>query len=434
MTRPTERDFAGAVADRREWALDTLRALVGEPTVLGHERSGQDRVAAIYEELGFEPRFEPIDEAGIRGLPGFGATDWELDGKTNLVAVHEPPDPRGRSLILNGHIDVVSPEPTVLWSTPPFEPVLLEDDEDGETWLRGRGAGDMKGGTVSFLWALAALGDLGHVPGSRLVLQSPVEEECTGNGTLALLAAGHTADAAVIPEPFGETLTVHQVGVMWFDVRVLGRTTHVLGASRGVNAIEKSWVILRALRALEEELNRPEVIPEGYRGVEHPLNLNVGVIRGGDWASTVAGECTVRYRIGLFPGQRLDDLKRRIESRVAEAAAGDDWLRTSPPRVSYVGFQAEGASFDPESEAGRALVAAHRTWRGSAPEPLAATATTDARFMSLYHGIPATCYGPKAVAIHGVDEKVSVDSMQRVAEVLSTFVAGWCGLAPRRRR
>jgi acetylornithine deacetylase len=148
----------------------------------------------------------------------------------------------------------------------------------------------------------------------------------------------------------------------------------------------------------------------------------------------VAGECTVRYRIGLFPGQRLDDLKRRIESRVAEAAAGDDWLRTSPPRVSYVGFQAEGASFDPESDAGRALVAAHRTWRGSAPEALAATATTDARFMSLYHGIPATCYGPKAVAIHGVDEKVSVDSMQRVAEVLSTFVAGWCGLAPRRRR
>jgi acetylornithine deacetylase len=432
MTQPSREDLAKAVADRRGWALDTLRALVREPTVLGRERSGQERVAAIYEELGFAPRFEPIDATKLRELPGFGPTDWELDGKTNLVAVHEPPAPRGRSLILNGHIDVVSPEPTVLWSSPPFEPVLLE--ENGETWLQGRGAGDMKGGTVSFLWALAALGDLGHVAGSRLVLQSPVEEECTGNGTLALLAAGHTADAAIIPEPFGETITVHQVGVMWFQVRVLGRTTHVLGASEGVNAIEKSWVILRALRALEEELNRPEQIPEGFRDVEHPINLNVGVIRGGDWASTVAGECTVRYRIALFPGQRLDELKRKIEVRVAEAAAADDWLRNSPPQVEYVGFQAEGSSFDPACDAGRALVAAHRAWRGSAPQELATTATTDARFMTLYHDIPATCYGPQAVDIHAVDEKVNVESMQRVAEVLSTFVADWCGLAPRRPR
>ncbi len=434
MTRPSQRDFADAVAGRRDWALDALRALVREPTVLGRERSGQERAAALYEELGYAPRFETIDAARLRDLPGFGPTDWELDGKTNLVAVHEPPDPRGRSLILNGHIDVVSPEPTVLWSSPPFEPVLLEDEEEGGTWMRGRGAGDMKGGTVSFLWALAALRDLGYVPGSRLVLQSPVEEECTGNGTLALLANGHTADAAIIPEPFAESLLVHQVGVMWFDVQVLGRTTHVLGAAQGVNAIEKSWILLRALRGLEAELNRPEMIPESYRGVEHPLNLNVGVIRGGDWASTVAGECTVRYRIGLFPGQRLDELKRRIEDRVAEAAAGDEWLRESPPRVSYVGFQAEGASFDPQSEAGRTLAAAHRSWRGTDPEPLAATATTDARFMDLYYGIPATCYGPRAVGIHAVDEKVSVDSMQRVAEVLSTFVADWCGLAPGRSR
>jgi acetylornithine deacetylase len=93
--------------------------------------------------------------------------------------------------------------------------------------------------------------------------------------------------------------------------------------------------------------------------------------------------------------------------------------------VEWVGFQAEGSRFDPESPPGQVLQKAHREWRGRDPEQLKCTATTDVRFFNNYYAIPATCYGPKAVAIHGVDEKVSLDSMQRVAEVLCSFVQDW---------
>ena len=423
--QPGRESLASAVAARRRWALDVLGDLVRQPTVLGNEEPGQRSLAVVLEGLGYDVRWEPIRVDRIRDLPGFSPIDWELEGKPNLVAVHDPGEGAGRSLAFNGHIDVVSAEPLALWSTPPFSPTVLE--AEGETWVQGRGAGDMKGGTVSYLWALAALQDLGLEPASRLVCQSPVEEECTGNGTLALLERGYGADACVIPEPFGETLLQRQVGVLWFQVRVVGRTTHVLGAGRGVNAIEKSTVIISALRDLETEMNRPEVIPPEYEGIDHPLNLNVGTIRGGDWASTVAGECLTRYRLGLFPGERCEDLMRRVEARVMEVADADPWLRDNPPAVEYVGFRAEGCHVDAGCALLGALGRAHAQVRGAPPERLVATCTTDVRFFNLYAGIDATCYGPQAVNIHGVDEGVSVDSMQRTAEVLLRFTSDWCG-------
>jgi acetylornithine deacetylase len=408
--------------------VETLSGLVRCPTVLGFEQSGQNYLARVYEELGFEVRRMPISKERIADRPGFSPVDWPLEGKENLVAIHDPAEQAGRSLVFNGHIDVVSPEPVSLWTSPPFEPRLVTKEEDGEDWLYGRGAGDMKGGTISYLWALAALGDLGLAPASRLVCQSPVEEECTGNGTLALLEAGPSGDACIIPEPFDETILRSQVGVLWFRVRVLGRTTHVLETGRGVNAIETSWVIIRALRKLEEELNDPANVPPSYRGVPHPINLNVGAIDGGDWPSTVAGECVTRFRLALFPGESCEALRAKVDRCVAEVAARDPWLRDSPPVVEYVGFQAEGCECDIDGEFGRTLREAHREWRGRPPEELRATCTTDARFFNLYDKTPATCYGPKARNIHGVDEKVSIDSMERVAGVLVSFIRDWCGL------
>ena len=86
---------------------------------------------------------------------------------------------RSPSLLLNGHVDVV-PAEAELWSSDPFTPVRA----DG--WLTGRGAGDMKGGFAMGLLAVAALREV--MPDAltgELSFLSVIEEECTGNGTLA---------------------------------------------------------------------------------------------------------------------------------------------------------------------------------------------------------------------------------------------------------
>ena len=87
-------------------------------------------------------------------------------------------------------------------------------------WLYGRGAGDMKCGFAMGVLALRALraagadGDLGP-----LTFVAAIEEECTGNGTLAAIEAGGLADAVVVLEPT--------------DLNLLrGRRRHPVGGDR----------------------------------------------------------------------------------------------------------------------------------------------------------------------------------------------------------
>ena len=94
----------------------------------------------------------------------------------SVIGTHEPRQARGRSLILNGHMDVVPEGPLDMWTSPPYEPRREGD------WLYGRGAGDMKAGLAANLFAMDALRRIGLQPAARVHLQSVVEEECTGNG------------------------------------------------------------------------------------------------------------------------------------------------------------------------------------------------------------------------------------------------------------
>ena len=310
--------------------VDLLAELVAAPTVLGHEESGQAVMRRTFGELGLEPVDVPLEPAALERHPGGAPFSWDVDGKTNVVATWAPEAP-GRSLVLNGHIDVVSPEPTVLWTGEPFAP-----RRDGD-WVYGRGAGDMKSGLVAMVGAVRALQRLSVRPGGRVQLQSVVEEECTGNGALACVLAGHTADAAILTEPTKGAIWNAQVGVLWFQVRVLGAPAHAGEAEAGANAIEASYKVIAALRALEAELNA--VKPPIYAAYPHPINLNVGMINGGDWPSTVAGECVTSFRLACYPGDPVADLRARVEQTVDEVAAADPSHRIE---VLYDGFQCEG--------------------------------------------------------------------------------------------
>ena len=399
-----------------------LSALVREPSTLGNEQGAQVVMASAFADLGLEVDHFAIDEDAIRALPGYSPSVASYDGRENVVGIHRPREATGRSLILNGHIDVVPEGPGELWSSPPYEPAV----RGGR--LYGRGSGDMKAGIAAYTTAFRALRDLGFAPAAPVYLQSVVEEECTGNGALACLHRGYRADAAVIPEPFDHTLMTAQLGVMWVRLTVTGKPAHVLDTSAGSNAIESAFALMDRLRRLEERWNEPAHRHPAYAGHRHPVNFNLGRIEGGEWTSSVPSRCTMDVRIGFHPGMTTAEVREAILETVDEARRELGGLRVE---VEWRGFQAEGCVIDRGHPMMRLLADSHQTVRGGEPADLAATCTTDARFFNLYGDTPATCYGPEAAGIHGIDESVSLDSLRDVTRVLALFMAGWCGLERR---
>jgi acetylornithine deacetylase len=249
-----------------------------------------------------------------------------------------------------------------------------------------------------------------------------VEEECTGHGALQCLLDGARADACVITEPHPDHITVAQVGVLWFHVEIAGVPAHTARASRlGFNAIEAAQPVLATLRALEARLNADP--PPPFDGFEHPINLNPGVIAGGDWPSTVAATCTLSCRLGLYPGQDPSGLRKQVEAAVAEAADS-----RATVRVRYDGFACEGAVVDDAEPVVTVLGDAYARLHSKRPALQATTATTDVRHF-VRAGIPAVCFGPRGERIHGIDERVSLRSVTESAQVLGLFIRDWCGLA-----
>lgn len=422
LTPLDQQALLDSVASARDDAVALLCELVSHPSLLGQEASAQQVVKRRFAELGLQVHEFAIDEARLKTHEAWSPSIVSYDGRPNVVGLHRPRGPvRGKSLILNGHIDVVPVGAQALWSQPPFEPRVQGDR------VHGRGAADMKAGIVAYIGAMAALQRLGCEPAAAVTLQSVVEEECTGNGALACLLEGYTADAALIPEPMDGLLSA-QMGVIWMAIEVLGVPVHAAYAHTGVAAIEFAQYLVTALRQLEAQWNLPANRHPQYREHAHPVNFNLGRIQGGEWASSVPTQCRVDLRLGFYPGLKPAEVRQQVEAHLNRAWREHPHRDSLRYQVIYEGFQAEGLVVDMAQPVITELARAHQDIAGAPAQPIAFTGTTDVKFFHLYGRIPATCYGPSGGDIHGIDEWVSIDSMQRVSAVLALFIARWCGL------
>lgn len=404
-----------AVEGAREEMVSFLRRLVAEPSTVGNESGAQEVLAARLEELGFDVERVPV-RADVQALDGAGTPQVSYDARYNIVARRGTDGP---SLIVNGHIDVVPADEPDLWSAPPFEPVVA----DG--WLQGRGAGDMKCGFAMLSLALGALHEAapGAIPGTTIVV-SAIEEECTGNGTISSLADGVTGDAAILVEPTGLEIMVGGVGIIWFEVAVAGRSAHAESADRALNPIDPSLAVLAGLRRLETAINQETEVDPALAGTAHPYNLNVGLVRAGDWQSSVPALARFGYRLAFPRAWTPDEAEARIRGAIGEVVEGDAWLRAHPPTVRFNGFRAPGYLLEPDHPLVASLSRAHVDALGVAPPTMAMASTTDARSY-LAAGIPAVAYGPRVRDIHGIDEAVDLESIVDGARALARFLVHW---------
>lgn len=417
------RAILDAADSLRQDAIGLLERLVRHRSVLGHEQSCLAEMEEVFASLGLQPRRVPVDEAALASHPGLSPPLISYAGRDPVIAIHRPRGHGGRSLLLQGHVDVVPEGAEDLWTTPPYEPAI----RDGRMY--GRGAADMKAGIAAYVTAFRALKLAGFQPAAELQMAAVIEEECTGNGALAVMQALPKPDACLIPEPGPghPALYTAEVGVVWAWVTITGRPAHVREMQSGVNAIEAATAIAARFKDYESEMNRAERRHPAFAADNHPVNVNLGTIEGGEWNSSVPTRARIGMRVGVMPGYSCRDVARDIQRLVADAAQAPA-LKGTKVSVEFKGFMADGCVFPATQAISRVVSEAHREVAGEALRHYNAPGLTDARFYILYQGTEATCYGPDSDNIHGIDESVGLASLHEVTRALALTIAGWCGL------
>ena len=255
-----------------------------------------------------------------------------------------------------------------------------------------------------------------------------IEEESTGVGALSTLQRGYRADACFIPEPTNGKMVRSQVGVIWFRLKVRGHPVHVFEAGSGANAITAAYHLIAALQKLEAEWNVRAKADRHFSTVANPINFNPGIIKGGDWASSVPAWCDVDCRIAILPGWSVAEAQAEIRACVAAAARDHRFLSNNPPELEWSGFLSEGYELKDSAEAEAAFGKAYSAVYGDTVQDLVFTALTDTRFYGLNYNIPSLCFGASGGAMHGFNEYVEVESLRKFTKTAALFVAEWCGV------
>jgi acetylornithine deacetylase len=218
-----------------------------------------------------------------------------------------------------------------------------------------------------------------------------------------------------------------EVGVVWAWVTVSGRPAHVRDMQAGLNAIKAAHAIAARFEDYQAEMNRAEHIHPAFRGVNHPVNVNLGTIEGGEWNSSVPTRCRIGLRVGVMMGRTAAQTKADIE-RIVAGAAADPALKGATVRLEFKGFMADPCVFDMEAPIVRLARRNFADVSGGALRDYPATGLTDGRFFALYQCTPVACFGPDAQEIHGIDESVGLDSMHDITRTIALTMAEWCGV------
>lgn len=400
--------------------VDTLSAFVRIPSLVGQEGPAQAFMEEKFKELGLSVTAFEADPDEIRKHPAYIEIPHSYAGRPNVVGVLDGAASHP-SLILNGHVDVVSPEPLDRWSCDPWGGAV----KDGNVY--GRGVLDMKAGVIANLFAVKALLACGIKPRGKLILESVIEEEAGGSGgALACFLKGYTADGMLIPEPSNLDMWVSHNGIKYFRVKAVGKSAHAALSHTGVNVIGKMNRIYDALIALDERRAAEHPYPLVEKSSGRSCNLNIGTYHAGDWASNVAAMAAMECRIGYVPGETGKDVMAEVEKTVMDVARQDDWMNQHPPEIEWYGWNTEPWQQDVNDRFVQAFLTSSAAVLGKQPETLGFSGGLDTRFAA-YFDTPAFVFGPRGARFHGPDEYVEIDSVLTVTRTIAKFILDWCG-------
>ncbi|WP_415378756.1 M20/M25/M40 family metallo-hydrolase [Halosimplex sp. TS25] len=408
-------DFAAAYGDRVRAVAERL---VRFETTAGDEAPAQEWVGDRLADLNFETYTWTADADALASHPSFApARDLSTEDRPSVAGVLELGDPdAGRTLVLNGHVDVV-PAGESGWTGDPFEP-RWEGDR-----LIGRGAVDMKSQLAICVFAARYLADLVEAGefdlDGRIVVESVAGEEDGGIGAATAARSNpypFERDAAVVAEPTDMRVVTATEGCLMGRIGIEGTPAHAARRWEGESVLPAFERVRRAFVDLEAE--RADAVTHPlYDRFDVPWPIVIGRVEAGTWASNVPGTLTAEFRAGVAPGESLDSVEAACRDALDDLAAADDWT-VDPPTLGRFGVQFESAEIDPDEPVVVALRESMAAAGLPRAEPVGETYGSDARHY-IEAGIPTVVFGPGRIEeAHFPDESIRWPDVLTAGEVL----------------
>jgi len=403
--------------------VDFLSKLISYHSVTGDEKDIQVFVSDwLKNQLGITVDvWEPeLDE--LKRHPGYVPVDRDYKNRPNVVGVCKGHG-SGRSLLFNGHVDVIPSGPEEAWQDDPWAGKV----RDGKVF--GRGASDMKSGLAAYTMALQAIVKSDIKLKGDVILEYTVDEELSGNGTLAALMRGYTADAGISGETSSMRVQPACIGRIWYEIHVKGKPAGIQTQWEGVNAIDKGYLVVKAVAEFQEK-RMGFVTHPLYPNIRETIPCLVGVFQAGSYPSAFPDSCLLKGSMATVPGEDSDDVKKEFIEHLKSSTASDPWMKTNPISVKYTGYFAEPSEIPVNHPVVESLKSAYQTALGVQPTISGRTGAADIRFLNKYGHTPTVIFGPGPTdQMHATNEYVRVNDLIAATKVYALTILDWCGIA-----
>jgi acetylornithine deacetylase len=288
----------------------------------------------------------------------------------------------------------------------------------------------MKSGVASHILAVEFLKAAGVKLKGDVLINVVIDEEVSGHGTLDTVIRGYTADAGISGETSELAVQPACIGRIWFEIEIQGKPAGIQRRYQGVSGIELGYKITKAVAALEEHRLKTVKHPLYPKPID-ALPCMIGAFHSGNFASSFPATCRLKGSMATVPGEDHEGVKRSLVEWIAKAAAEDPWMKDHPPKVRFVGYDAQASEIPVQHPIVATVAKNYTEITGKQPEISGRQGAADTRFLNLYGKTPTVIFGPGSTAVmHSDDEYVSVDDYLTAIKVMALSIYDWCGSDP----
>jgi acetylornithine deacetylase len=419
MTKAARADILNVIDQHKDKAIQLLRDMVAIPSVTGDEAAIQRFLNGYLDKIGLEVDMWETDWGELKKHLGYRPVERSYEGRPNIVATWRG-NGGGRSLLLNGHTDVIPVGKGEGWDDDPWSASV----KDGRIY--GRGSADMKSGVASHIMAVECLKAAGVKLKGNVLINIVIDEEVSGHGTLDTVIRGYKADAGISGETSDLAVQPACIGRIWFEIEITGKPAGIQKRYEGISGIDLGNKIVKAVNDLEATR---------VATVKHPLYPNaldslpcmVGSFSAGNYPSAFPTNCLLKGSIGTVPGEDHEGVKKSLVDQVAKAAAEDPWMKSHPPKVRFVGYDAEASEIPVDHGIVTTVCKNYTEITGRQPVISGRQGAADTRFLNKYANTPTVIFGPGSTAImHSDNEYVSIEDYLTSIKVMALSILDWC--------